>query len=50
MDCFFNQIKLSGILILSLLTVGCTSLKPAAITKNGSLGSYKFFSSLQQID
>lgn len=42
MDRFSNLIKLSGLLILSLLTFGCASLRPATSIKNGSLDSYKY--------
>ena len=43
MDRFSNLFKLLGLLILSLLTFGCTSLRPATSIKNGSLDSYKYF-------
>lgn len=42
MDRFSNLIKLSGLLILSILTFGCASLRPATSIKNGSLDSYKY--------
>jgi hypothetical protein len=43
MDRFSNLFKLSGLLILSLITFGCASLRPATSIKNGSLDSYKYF-------
>lgn len=43
MDRFSKIFKLSGLLILSLLTIGCASLQPATSIKNGSLDNYKYF-------
>lgn len=42
MDRFSNLFKLSGLIILSLLTFGCGSLRPATSIKNGILDSYKY--------
>jgi hypothetical protein len=42
MDRFSKLIKPSGLLILSLLTFGCASLRPATSIKNGSLDNYKY--------
>jgi hypothetical protein len=44
----YNLFKLSVLLILSLITFGCSflrpaKLRPATITKNGSLDTFKFF-------
>lgn len=43
MNRFSNLFKLTGLLILSLLTFGCASLRPATSIKNGSLDSYRYF-------
>jgi hypothetical protein len=43
MDRFSYLFLLSGLVILSLLTFGCASLRPATSIKNGSLDSYKYF-------
>lgn len=43
MNRFSNPFKLTRLLILSLLTFGCASLRPATSIKNGSLDSYKYF-------
>lgn len=43
MDRFSNLFNLSGLLILSLITFGCASLRPATSIKNGNLDSYKYF-------
>lgn len=43
MDRFSKLFKISGLLILSLITFGCSSLRPATSIKNGSLDTYKYF-------
>jgi len=43
MNKFYNLFKLSGVLILSLIILGCASLRPATTIKNGSLDTYKYF-------
>lgn len=43
MDRFSKLFKLSGLLILSLITFSCTSLLPATSIKNGGLDNYKYF-------
>lgn len=42
MESFLNQLKLSGLIIISLLICSCASLRPATSIKNGSLDSYKY--------
>jgi hypothetical protein len=42
MDKFFIHFKLSGLLIIILLTYGCTSLRPATSIKNNSIDNYKY--------
>jgi hypothetical protein len=43
MDRFSNLFKLTGLLIFSLITFSCTSLRPATSIKNVSLDTYKYF-------
>lgn len=43
MDRFSNLLKLSGLLIFSLIIFGCVSLRPATSIKYGSLDTCKYF-------
>ena len=42
MERLLNQLRLSRLLIISLLICSCVSLRPAISIKNGSLESYKY--------
>lgn len=40
---FCNLLKVTELLILSLLTISCASLRPVTNIRNGSIDSYKYF-------